>query len=145
MPKHEEKRALPFRPEQLFALVADIEHYPEFLPWCKGARILKHEGNVLTADLIVGYKMFREKFTSAVTLDPPSSISVEYLSGPLTHLKNDWEFQPNGKAGCELSFHVEFDFRSRMLGGMMEMFFEKALRKMAEAFEKRAVQLYGMS
>ena len=143
MPKHQEKRALPFRPEQLFALVADIERYPEFLPWCKGARVRKREGNIVTADLIIGYKMFREKFTSAITLDAPRSISVAYLSGPLTHLKNDWGFQPAGKNSCELSFHVEFNFRSRVLDGMMEMFFEKALRKMAKAFEERAVELYG--
>ena len=145
MPEHREKRTLPFRPEQLFDLVAAIERYPEFLPWCKGARILKREGNIVTADLIAGYKMFRERFTSAVTLHPPRAISVEYLSGPLTHLKNDWEFNAAGKTGCDLVFNVEFDFRSRVLGGMMEMFFEKALRKMAQAFEERARELYSGS
>jgi coenzyme Q-binding protein COQ10 len=142
MPQHQEKRTLPFRPEQLFDLVADIERYPEFLPWCKGARIIKREANVVMADLIIGYKMFREKFTSFVTLDRPRAISVKYLSGPLAHLRNEWEFRPGGKDGCELSFHVDFDFRSRVLGGLMEMFFEKAIRRMAEAFEERARDIY---
>src|ERR1700753_3579700 len=115
MPRHHETRVLPFTPEQLFDLVADIGRYPEFLPWCKGARILKREGNNVTADLIIGYKMFQEKFTSYVTLDPSRAIAVEYLSGPLTHLKNDWQFRPAPKGGCELSFNVEFDFRSSIL------------------------------
>jgi coenzyme Q-binding protein COQ10 len=143
MPKHQEKRALPFEPEQLFDLVADIGCYPEFLPWCKDARILKREDDIITADLIIGTKMFREKFTSIVTLDRPRAISVTYLSGPLAHLKNDWQFTPDDKGGCNLFFHVDFDFRSHLLGGMMEMFFEKAIRKMATAFEERAKKLYG--
>ena len=144
MPKHQEKRTLPFRPEQLFDLVADIGRYPEFLPWCKGARILERTEDRVTADLVIGYKMFREKFTSLVTLERPRRISVQYLSGPLAHLKNDWQFEPAGKGGCELSFHVEFDFRSHMLGAIMEPFFEKALSKMAGAFEERAKQLYSV-
>ena len=142
MPKHQEKRTLPFRPEQLFDLVADIESYPRFLPWCKGARILERNEGTITADLIIGYKMFREKFTSLVTLERPKKISVEYLSGPLAHLKNEWEFQPNG-TGCDLLFHVEFDFRSHMLSAIVEPFFDKALSKMAAAFEARAQELYG--
>jgi coenzyme Q-binding protein COQ10 len=142
MPHHQEKRALPFDPAQLFDLVADIGRYPEFLPWCKGARILKREGNIVTADLIVGYKMFREKFTSIVTLDKPRAISVKYLSGPLAHLTNEWEFRPGAKGGCDLFFHVDFDFRSPLLRAMMEPFFDKAMRKMAGAFEERAKELY---
>ena len=121
MPKHQEKRALPFRPEQLFDLVADIARYPEFLPWCKGARIIRREGNLVTADLIIGYKMFQEKFTSSVTLDPPKRISVQYLSGPLSSLKNEWGFRSNSKGGCDLCFDVEFDFRSRVLGGVIRL------------------------
>jgi len=132
---------LPFKPEQLFDLVADIERYPEFLPWCKGARIIERTESLVTADLIIGYKMFREKFTSLVTLERPRRISVKYLSGPLAHLTNEWEFQPNGN-GCDLLFHVEFDFRSHMLSAIMEPFFDKALSKMAEAFEERARELY---
>jgi coenzyme Q-binding protein COQ10 len=142
MPEHKETRRLSFRPEQLFDLVADIERYPEFLPWCLGARILTREGNAVTADLIIGYKMFREKFTSHVTLDRPRAITVAYHSGPLAHLTNQWEFTPAGK-GCDLSFHVAFDFHSRMLASVMEPFFDKAMGRMAEAFEKRAGELYG--
>jgi coenzyme Q-binding protein COQ10 len=142
MPQHKEKRRLPFDPDQLFDLVADIERYPEFLPWCLGARIRERKGNIITADLIIGYKMFRESFTSVVTLDRPGMISVVYRSGPLAHLTNQWKFMPI-KEGCELSFHVAFDFRSRVLATMMEPFFDKALRRMAEAFEKRARELYG--
>jgi coenzyme Q-binding protein COQ10 len=143
MPKHEETRLLPYRPEQLFDLVADIARYPEFLPWCKSARIVKRDGDLVTADLVIGYKMLRERFTSAVTLAPPQRISVAYLSGPLAHLRNEWQFRPAPKGGCALHFHVDFDFRSRLLGGMMELFFEKALSKMATAFEARAGELYG--
>ncbi len=142
MPQHKETRILPFSPEQLFNLVADIERYPEFLPWCKGARVLTREGDTVTADLIIGYKMFCEKFTSIVTLDRPRAICVAYQSGPLAHLKNEWDFAA-AKIGCALSFHVDFDFRSKLLAAVMEPFFDKALCKMAEAFEKRAGDLYG--
>lgn len=143
MPQHKEKRSLPFRPEQLFDLVADIESYPDFLPWCQGARIRERKGNIITADLIIGYKMFRERFTSIVTLERPHAISVQYLSGPLSRLTNQWEFKPDEKGGCDLFFHVDFDFRSSLLSAMMEMFFDKALRRMAAAFEARAKNLYG--
>jgi coenzyme Q-binding protein COQ10 len=143
MPQHKETRALPFEPSQLFDLVADIERYPEFLPWCKGARILSRADDVVTADLIIGYKMLHEKFTSRVTLNRPKRIEVEYLSGPLAHLKNEWAFEAAGRGWCNLTFQVEFDFRSSLLGGVMEMFFDKAMRKMASAFEERARELYG--
>lgn len=141
MPHHSETRFLPYTPAQLFDLVADVERYPEFLPWCKGARIRERTETSITADLIIGYKMFQEKFTSVVTLDQPRSISVQYLSGPLSHLTNQWTFSP-ADDGCELSFHVDFDFRSPLLRSAMEMFFDKALRKMVEAFEERARELY---
>jgi coenzyme Q-binding protein COQ10 len=147
MPQHKEKRQLPFSPDQLFDLVADIERYPEFLPWCLGARIREREGDTVTADLVIGYKMFRETFTSVVTLDRPHAIAVSYRSGPLAHLANNWQFAPGFKdgvrGGCELSFHVAFDFHSRLLAAVMEPFFDKALSRMAEAFEKRAEALYG--
>lgn len=143
MPHHQEKRVLSYTPDQLFDLVAGIERYPEFLPWCKAARILERSDNIVTADLIIGYKMFQEKFTSVVTLDRPHSISVQYKSGPLAHLSNQWGFKPVGKNACELSFHVDFDFRSSLLRSAMEMFFDKALLKMVAAFEERAKALYG--
>jgi coenzyme Q-binding protein COQ10 len=143
MPQHKETRHLPYTPQQLFNLVADVERYPEFLPWCKGARVLERTPDVITADLIIGYKMFQEKFTSQVTLNPPGAITVRYLDGPLAHLKNEWRFTPAADGGCDLFFDVDFDFQSSMLGMMMEMFFDKAIVKMVEAFETRAKELYG--
>ncbi len=142
MPRHTETRTLPFSPEQLYELVSDIERYPEFLPWCLGARVLEHKENVITADLIIGYKMFREKFTSIVTLDAPKNISVSYVAGPLSHLKNEWHFEPAKNGACALSFEVDFDFHSPLMRSMMEIFFDKALRRMVTAFEQRAVTLY---
>lgn len=143
MPKHSEKRILPYTPEQLFALVADVERYPEFLPWCRAARVLRRDAISMTADLMIGYKIFSEKFRSQVALDRPNSIEVHYLSGPLSHLTNRWHFEPKGKGGCEISFDVDFDFQSSILGAAMELFFDKALLKMVAAFESRAAQLYG--
>lgn len=143
MPRHHENLILPYKPEQLFDLVADVGRYPEFLPWCKGARILEKNEDEIKADLIIGYKMFQEKFTSIVTLDRPSRISVRYMSGPLSHLSNEWHFKPHGKDSCILSFQVDFDFRSPLLKAAMEMFFDKALSKMVAAFEARAKELYG--
>jgi coenzyme Q-binding protein COQ10 len=143
MPEHHETRLLPYRPDQLFDLVATIERYPEFLPWCKAARILSRDDHGVVADLIIGYKMFTEKFRSEVTLDRPHSIGVRYLSGPLSHLANQWSFKPVGRSACELSFHVDFDFRNPLLRSAMQMFFDKALMKMVEAFEARARDLYG--
>jgi coenzyme Q-binding protein COQ10 len=142
MPSHRETRVLPYTQEQLFDLVADIARYPEFLPWCKAARILEARPDGVTADLIIGYKMFQEKFTSVVALQRPALIEVQYTSGPLSRLRNQWRFTPVA-TGCKLSFEVDFDFRSPLLRVAMDMFFDKALRKMAEAFEARAQQLYG--
>jgi coenzyme Q-binding protein COQ10 len=143
MPQHQETRFLPYSAAQMFDLVAAIDRYPEFLPWCKEARILSSNSNIVIADLIIGYKLFQEKFTSEVTLDRPRSIGVHYRSGPLSHLSNAWEFKPKGRKGCEISFHVDFDFRSPLLRAAMGVFFDKALSKMVAAFEARADELYG--
>jgi coenzyme Q-binding protein COQ10 len=143
MPRHSEKRILPYTPEQLFDLIAAVDRYPEFLPWCKASRILQRDERGLTADLVIGYKIFTERFRSEVILDRPRKIDVRYLSGPLSHLRNQWELKPKGRGACELSFEVDFDFRSSLLGAAMEMFFDKALLKMVAAFEARATQLYG--
>lgn len=143
MPRHHENRVLPYKPEQLFDLVAAVDRYPEFLPWCKGVRILERNEGEIKADLIIGYKMFQEKFTSEVLLNRPHAILVKYMSGPLSRLANEWHFKPDGKGGCALSFQVDFDFRSPLLKAAMEMFFDKALTKMVAAFEARAQELYG--
>jgi coenzyme Q-binding protein COQ10 len=143
MPKHHEKRILPYSAAQMFDLVATIERYPEFLPWCKEARIQSHSAKIIVADLVIGYKLFNEKFTSEVTLSRPRSIQVTYRSGPLSHLSNIWEFTPKGRKACEISFAVDFDFRSPFLRAAMSVFFDKALSKMVAAFESRAAELYG--
>ena len=143
MPRHSETRYLPYTPDQLFTLVADVGRYPEFLPWCKAARVLETKPDGIVADLVIGYKMFFERFRSDVKLDRPRTISITYVSGPLSHLANEWRFEPQGKKGCNLSFDVDFDFKSPLLRAAIELFFEKALTKMVSAFEERAADLYG--
>lgn len=149
MHSFDDSRVLPYSPRQLFELVADIAKYPEFLPWCLGARINSREPRgaeeIVLADLIVGTRIFRETFTSRVTLAPdadPPSISVEYVKGPMRHMENRWRFVPEG-AGTRLEFHVAFEFRSALLEKMMGAFFDDAQRRMIAAFEARAAKLYG--
>jgi len=127
----------------MFDLVADIEKYPEFLPWCKDARIISRKKNNVLADMTVGTKLFREKFTTEVALIRPRAIAVRYRSGPLSHLSNTWGFRPKGRKACELSFAVDFDFRSPLLRVAMTALFDRALTKMVAAFEARAKTLYG--
>ena len=143
MPTHAEKRVLPFTPEQLFDVVADIEKYPEFLPWCLATRIRRREGKVVHADMAIGFKMFRERFTTRDVLDPPRRIDVSYHDGPFKHLNNHWIFEPHGDGHCELDFYIDFEFHSRMFQKMMGMVFNEAVRIMVSAFEKRARAIYG--
>ncbi|MGE5502848.1 MAG: type II toxin-antitoxin system RatA family toxin [Actinomycetota bacterium] len=143
MPTHAERRLLPYTPEQLFELVADVERYPEFLPWCLGARIRRREGEVFFADLIIGFKMVRERFTSKVTLSRPDRVDVTYTEGPFRHLNNHWIFKPAPDGGTEIDFYVDFEFRSKLLQGLIGALFNEAVRLMVAAFEKRARQLYG--
>ena len=147
MPVHHETRILPYTPEQVFNLVADVERYPEFLPWCVACRIKKRESATsFTADLAVGFKMVREQFTSRVTLDPPASnsksaIAVEYLNGPFEHLRNTWDFKPV-PGGTEVKFFLSFEFRSKLLQAVIGVLFEEAVHRMVGAFETRAARLY---
>ena len=143
MPRHSETRALPYSAEQMFDLVADIGRYDEFLPWVQATRIVGREGNVVTADLVVGFKMIRERFTSRVTLDRPGRIHVDYVSGPLRYLKNDWAFR-DAAGGCEIDFTVDFEFRSRLFEGLAGVFFGEAFRRMVASFEGRARVVYGV-
>ena len=143
MPTHAERRRLPYRPDQLFELVADIERYPEFLPWCRAARIRKREGEVIIADLVIGWRMIRERFTSRVVLKKPERIDVTYHEGPFKYLDNHWIFEPQADGGCVLDFYVDFEFRSRMLQKAMALLFNEAVRRMVQSFEARARQLYG--
>ncbi len=141
MPTHAEKKDLPYTCEQMFALVADVDKYPEFLPWCLSSRITRREGDIFYADLIIGYKMVREKFTSKVVLDKPDAIRVEYLKGPLKHLSNKWVFIPNG-SGCTIDFFVDFEFRNAFFQSLMGVFFNEIVKRMVAAFEDRAKALY---
>jgi len=141
MPTHAEKRFLPYRPEQLYDLVAGVERYPEFLPWCKAARITRREGNVFYADLVVAFKVFRERFSSKVTLHPSTQVDVEYINGPFRYLNNHWKFEPHPK-GCVVDFYVDFEFKSRILQNLIGLLFNEAVNRMVSAFEARAQKLY---
>jgi coenzyme Q-binding protein COQ10 len=143
MPTHAEHRRLPYSAEQLFDLVADVERYPEFLPWCLAARIRERKENTITADLLIGFKMVRERFTSRVVLDRPKRIDVSYSEGPFRYLNNHWIFLPQDDGGCVIDFYVDFEFRSRMLQKIIGLLFNEAVRRMVGAFEARARQLYG--
>jgi coenzyme Q-binding protein COQ10 len=144
VPTHAEKRHLPYRPEQLFELVAGVERYPEFLPWCKAARVTRREGPVFYADLVIAFKMFRERFTSKVTLHPMTLIDVEYINGPFHYLNNHWKFDTAPIDGhCVVDFYVDFEFRSRILQNLIGLLFNEAVSRMVSAFETRAHQLYG--
>jgi coenzyme Q-binding protein COQ10 len=143
MPQHAETRRMPYTPAQVYALVADIGRYADFLPWVQGMRIQKTEGNVITADMIVGFKMVRERFTSRVTLTPETQVHVDYLSGPLKYLHNDWVFRPAPGGACDIDFSVDFEFKNKMFERLAGMFFHDALRRMVGAFEARAAAIYG--
>ena len=148
MPMFNSARRVRHSPEQMFALVADVEQYPQFLPLCEGLTVRRRTpreggGEVLLADMSVGYKAIRETFTSRVTLDPENlKILVEYVDGPFRHLENRWSFRPH-EAGCEIGFFISYEFASRMLGLLMGAMFDKAFRKFSEAFERRADLVYG--
>lgn len=142
MPTHAEQRFLPYDQEQLFKLVADVERYPDFLPWCTGVRVIRRDGDVILADMLIGFKMVRERFTSRVSLDAPDRINVEYLDGPFRYLNNHWIFKP-ADGGCLIDFHIDFEFRSRILRKIMGPLFNEAVRRMVAAFETRAGVLYG--
>ncbi len=148
MPTHAERRVLRHSPEQLFNLVADIERYPEFLPWCKACRIRQREASdeaapdVLVADMAIGFKVFRETFTSRVATTPFDRIDVTYADGPFKYLNNHWKFLDHPD-GCEIDFFVDFEFRSRVLQVAIGAVFNEAVRRMIAAFETRADALYG--
>jgi coenzyme Q-binding protein COQ10 len=144
MPTHAERRVLPYSPEQLFDMVADVRRYPEFLPWCVGARVVSQTEAELVADLTIGFKMFRETFRSQVTLERPDHVHVRYLNGPFRYLNNHWRFKPV-PGGTEVDFFVDFEFRSRLLQAVIGTVFNEAVRLMVRAFERRAMVLYRRS
>ncbi len=144
MPRHVETRVLPYTPEQVFDLVADIGRYPEFLPWIQAMRITSNDGHKVVADMVVGFKMVRERFTSRVTLDRPLTIHVDYIAGPLKYLRNDWRFEA-APGGTLVHFAVDFEFASRLFERLAGMFFSEAFRRMVASFEARAAVLYSAS
>ncbi len=142
MPRHTETKLVPYRAEQLFDLVADVGRYPQFLPWCVGAVVKSRSESELIADLVIGFGPFREGFTSRVTLDRPGLIQVRYENGPFRYLTNQWRFTPEAR-GCKVDFYVDFEFRSRILQAAIGVVFNEAVRRMVNAFHKRARDVYG--
>ena len=147
MPTHAEKRLLHHTPKQLFDLVADVDKYPEFLPWCIGTRVkepAQEEGNdVILADMVIGYKIFRETFSSKVLCQKPDRIDVTYFDGPFKYLNNHWIFEAQDNGECLIDFYVDFEFKSRFFQAAIGAVFNEAVKMMISAFEKRADALYG--
>ena len=147
MPTHSETKLLPYTSQQMYDLVADVARYPEFLPWCAAARIRSRvpqgEVEVMEADLVISFKVFRERFGSRVTLWPRDMrIETEYLDGPFKYLQSWWRFHP-AEGGCEVEFFVDFEFRNKVLQGVIGVVFHDAMQRIVRAFERRAAELYG--
>lgn len=147
MPTHSETRRLPYSADQMYALVADVARYPEFLPWTAAARVRSTEDKgdhlVMLADLVISFKVFRERFGSRVTLWPATrKINTEYLDGPFKYMVSNWVFA-DADGGCDVSFDVDFEFKSKILQATATVFFNEAMQRVVRAFERRAAELYG--
>ena len=147
MPTHSETRPMPYSAQQMYDLVADVASYPKFLPWCAAARIrsVTHEGasQVMDADLVISFKVFRERFGSRVVLWPEDKkLDTEYLDGPFKYMKSSWSFADTDD-GCDVSFFVDFEFKNVVLQGIIGVVFNEAMQRIVKAFEKRAQDLYG--
>lgn len=145
MPGIHEVHRMPYSAQQMFDLVADVARYPEFLPWVIATRVRTDSNTEMTADMIVGFKAIREKFTSRVNKDRPEQITVQYVDGPLRNLNNRWQFRDLENGGCELDFCVDFTFKNRVFEALAGQYFDRAFRRMVDAFEARAAALYGSS
>ena len=151
MPTFETLRRVPFTPQQMYDLVADVERYPEFLPLCAGLTVTSREmvegHQVIVARMAIGYKGISEQFTTRVTLDPQApAVSVSYLDGPFHHLENRWRFLvPAGASGpaSDVAFWIDYALKSPMLALLMGAMFDQAFHKFSEAFEARARVVYG--
>ena len=146
MPTHSETKRLPHSAQQMYDLVADVANYPEFLPWCAAARVksVLPDGDalVMDADLVISFKVFREKFASRVTLWPGvRKIDTEYLDGPFKYMKSTWAFR-DVDGGCEVDFFVDFEFRNALLQSVIGLVFNTAMHRIVRAFELRADALY---
>jgi coenzyme Q-binding protein COQ10 len=147
MPTHSETRTLPYTAQQMYDLVADVGSYPEFLPWCAAARIRQRrqesDHEVLEADLVISFRVFRERFGSRVTLWPEKMrIDTEYIDGPFRYMESTWRFS-DVEGGCEVYFFVDFEFRNRVLQGVIGVVFNDAMQRIVRSFERRAAELYG--
>jgi len=142
MPRHTETRVLPYTPEQVFDLVADVGRYQEFLPWVAATRVRSNSETEMVADLVVGFKALKETFTSKARMSRPDEIEIDYLEGPLKYLHNSWKFRAV-PGGTEVDFCVDFAFKSRIFEALAGQMFDRALRRMIGAFEERAAALYG--
>ncbi|HTZ03237.1 MAG TPA: type II toxin-antitoxin system RatA family toxin [Xanthobacteraceae bacterium] len=151
MPQFSTKRRVAHSASDMFDLVADVEHYPEFVPLCRSLQVRQRSNDndgrqVIVADMTVAYKLIHETFTSRVTLDRNKlEILVEYLQGPFRRMNNRWSFRPAGEDACDVEFFITYEFRSRTLGLLMGTMFETAFRRFSAAFERRADQVYGPS
>jgi len=142
MPTHAEKKVSPYSATQMYNLVADVASYPDFLPWCIATRIRSQKDNLMIADMVIGFKMIREKYTSEVTLEEDTKVTVIYKNGPFKYLNSHWIFEDDENGGCTIDFFVDFEFRSSLLQKVMGAVFNEAVQLMMSAFEKRANQLY---
>jgi coenzyme Q-binding protein COQ10 len=148
MPSHRETRKLPYTAREMFELVADVARYPEFLPWCAAARIRSRRPDggreIMEADLVISFKVFRERFGSRVVLDPAQGrIETEYIDGPFRHMRSVWQFRDLPAGGCEVDFFVDFEFRNAILQGIIGVVFNDAMQRIVRAFERRAAALHG--
>lgn len=143
MPNIRESRELPYSAERMFDLVADVARYPQFLPWVVATRVKSDSETEMVADMMVGFKALREKFTSRVHKERPNRIVVEYVDGPLSHLENAWHFEPIDEHRCRIDFCVDFTFRNAVFEALAGQYLDRAFRKMVGAFEARAGELYG--
>jgi coenzyme Q-binding protein COQ10 len=147
MPTHRETKIMPYTAQQMYDLVADVQSYPKFLPWNAAARIRSREQfddhEVMLADLVISFKVFREKFGSKVVLWPAEKkIDTEYLDGPFRYLKSWWQFRDLDDGGCEVEFFVDFEFKNAILQSVIGMVFNEAMQRVVRAFERRATELY---
>ena len=143
MTKFTDSKMLPYSAEQMFNLVTDVARYPEFLPWVTSASVHDKVEDHMLAELQIGYKFFRESYTSEITMERPGRVEVRAIKGPFSKLENIWTFTPMDDNYIRVDFFIDFEFDSPILSSMMSGVFEDAARQMIKAFEQRAAELYG--
>ncbi|HRK97238.1 MAG: type II toxin-antitoxin system RatA family toxin [Alphaproteobacteria bacterium] len=142
MPTYSETKTLPYSVDQMFDLVIDIEKYPDFLPWCIDCKIIKRNDDWIYANLVIGYKLFKEWFLSKIHIEDDKTIQVEYVNGPLRYLSNKWKFIPHDDGSSTVDFYVDFEFKNAVFEKIMGVFFNEIAKRMVSAFVERADQLY---